>query len=393
MRLGATLTRVRDRVVRGRRAARPAAQLRAAVPDASDPRRAVARAAAAVGVDIGSAWIKIVELVGGRDGFSVRARLTVPTPPGTVRGGRISFPPVVGRVLRDALGHAGIRTRRAVASVSGHVSLVREVRLPRLSGDELREAARFEVMRYLPYPITEATYDAFVLGEVPDTGAARMEVLLAAARTDLLAQHVDTLRAAGLEPAVIDVEPFALLRAMVPAGTPAGRPGLYLHLGATHTGILIVDGTTPRVARSVVGGGNVITQRIAAQRGLSLEEAETYKIRLSGPDVPEGEARTIEGLLRDAVADLTLEVRRSIDYFQGQYRGVMPDRAVLTGGGAMLPGLPRLLGIELDMPAQVGDPFRQLARSAQPGDAGPAPDHGAPLAVALGLALRGVEEA
>ncbi len=282
MRLGATLTRVRDRVVRGRRAARPAAQLRAAVPDASDPRRAVARAAAAVGVDIGSAWIKIVELVGGRDGFSVRARLTVPTPPGTVRGGRISFPPVVGRVLRDALSHAGIRTRRAVASVSGHVSLVREVRLPRLSGDELREAARFEVMRYLPYPITEATYDAFVLGEVPDTGAARMEVLLAAARTDLLAQHVDTLRAAGLEPAVIDVEPFALLRAMVPAGTPAGRPGLYLHLGATHTGILIVDGTTPRVARSVVGGGNVITQRIAAQRGLSLEEAETYKIRLSG---------------------------------------------------------------------------------------------------------------
>ena len=293
-------------------------------------------------------------------------------------------------MLREALGHAGIRTRRAVASVSGHVSLVREVRLPRLSGDELREAARFEVMRYLPYPITEATYDAFVLGEVPDTGASRMEVLLAAARTDLLGQHVDTLRAAGLEPAVIDVEPFALLRAMVPSGTPAGRAGLYLHMGATHTGILIVDGTTPRVARSVVGGGNHITERIAAQKGLSTEQAETYKLRLSAHDVPDGEARSVEGLLLEAVADLTLEVRRSIDYFQGQYRGALPDRVVLTGGAAMLPGLSRLLASELDMPAQIGDPFGQLAGAGPVDDAGGAPEHGAPLAVALGLAQRGL---
>ena len=175
MRVGATLTRLRDRVARGRGAHGP----QAAVPDGPDTRRTAARGATSVGVDIGSAWIKIVEVAGDRDGLSVRARVTVPTPPGTVRSGRISFPPVVGRVLRDTLSHAGIRTRRTVASVSGHVSLVREVRLPRLSGDELREAARFEVMRYLPYPITEATYDAFVLGETPgqrhapDGGPAR----------------------------------------------------------------------------------------------------------------------------------------------------------------------------------------------------------------------------
>ena len=88
MGIGATLTRVRDRVAQGRRdPARPAAQPRVAAPEASDPRRTAPRTAAAVGVDIGSAWIKVVELTGGRDGVSVRARLTVPTPPGTVRGG------------------------------------------------------------------------------------------------------------------------------------------------------------------------------------------------------------------------------------------------------------------------------------------------------------------
>jgi len=388
MRVGATLTRLRDRVARGRGAHGP----QAAVPDGPDTRRTAARGATSVGVDIGSAWIKIVEVAGDRDGLSVRARVTVPTPPGTVRSGRISFPPVVGRVLRDTLSHAGIRTRRTVASVSGLVSLVREVRLPRLSGDELREAARFEVMRYLPYPITEATYDAFVLGETQDSGTPRMEVLLAAARTDVLAQHVDTLRAAGLEPVVIDVEPFALLRAMVPPTAPAGRVGLYIHMGAAHTDILIVDGTSPRVVRSVVVGGNLITQRIAGQMGITPEEAETYKLRLSGRDVPDTEARRVEVVVRDSVGDLTVEVRRSLDYFQGQYRGAMPDRIVLTGGGAMLAGLSRLLTTELDIPVQVGDPFGQLVGAPLLESAGIAPEHGAPFAVAMGLAQRGVEE-
>jgi len=355
-------------------------------------RRRRSRAGTYLGVDIGSAWIKAVELASGRGGLSVRTRVRVPTPPGTVQAGRISAPGVVGRALRQALGHAGVRTRRVVASVSGQVALVREVRLPHLAGDELHEAARFEVMRYLPYPITEATYDAFVLDEVQDNGATRMEVLVAAARTDLLAQHVETLRAAGLEPFVIDVEPFALLRAMVSADALEGRAALYIHIGATHTELLIVDGTAPRVIRTVVVGGNLITQRLAERKGVSLEDAETLKLRLSAQHVPDRDAKALEEIMRDALGDLTVEARRSLDYYQGRSRGAVPDHAVITGGGAALPGLSRLLATELDVPVQIGDPFRGLAGVPQRVGAAAPSEQDSALAVAVGLAERGAEE-
>ena len=348
-----------------------------------------------LGVDIGSARIKAVEIGRGGGGLTVRAAGSVATPSGAVQEGKITDPQAVGRALREVLATAGIRTRHAVASVNGQVAIVREVRMPKLPPAEVKAAARFEVERYLPYPIAEVTYDTFVVGEFKDNGNTRLDVLVAAARTDVLTQHVTALRAAGLEPEILDVEPFALARAMTVGGKQAqSKILIYIHIGAENTGIVIADGQVPRVMRTVAFGGNTVTKLLAERLGVEFAQAESLKLKLGsgqqeGAPVPD--PRQLEEVMISSLGDLTTEVRRSLDYYEGRNRGAGPEGALVTGGGALLPGLTKYLATDLGVPVEVGDPFQSVGGlpRAKGGDAAQA---GTMMAVAVGLARRGVEE-
>jgi type IV pilus assembly protein PilM len=347
-----------------------------------------------LGVDIGSAAIKAVELNPGDKTMSVRAVGAVATPPDAMQEGRITNPHAIGRALRKMLSNAGIRTRQAVTAVSGQVAIVREVRMPNLPAAELKQAARFEVERYLPYPIAEVTYDVGVIGEVKEEGNTRLDVLVVAARSDVLNQHVAALRAAGLEPIVVDMEPFALARAMVGGNGSGQHLVIYIHVGAANTAIVIVDGTTPRVMRNVAFGGNTFTRLLAERLGVDFDKAEAVKLHL-GTGSKDGASKLdpqqLEEVLMTGLRDLTTEVRRSLEYYGGRYMGAVPERAVVTGGGALLPGLTKYLSIELDVPVEVGDPFEGLAKSQKFTGAELASQSGAMLAVAVGLAQREAE--
>jgi len=351
------------------------------------------RSGTALGVDIGSARIKAVELSRSGGGAVIRAAGSVPTPAGAIQEGRITDPQAVGRALRELVASAGIRTRNSVASVSGQVAVVREVRMPKLPPAEVKAAARFEVERYLPYPIAEVTYDTFVVGEFKDNGNTRLDVLVAAARTDVLSQHVTALKAAGLEPEILDVESFALARAMTARGKQAqNKIIIYIHIGAENTGIMIADGPVPRVMRTVVFGGNTVTRLLAERLGMDFNQAEALKVKLGsgqqeGANVPD--PRQLEEVMVAGLGDLTTEVRRSLDYYEGRNRGAGPEGALVTGGGALLPGLTRYLSTDLGVPVEVGDPFQAVGAMPR-GRGGDQP--GSMMAIAVGLARRGVDE-
>ncbi len=362
--------------------------------------RRASRSGTYLGVDIGSAMIKAVELGRNGEGMSVRAVGTTPTPGGAVQEGRIIDPEAVGRALREMLAQASIRARQAVASVNGQVAIVREIRLPSLPADELKQAARFEVERYLPYPIAEVTYDTFVMGETKDNGNTRLDVLVVAARTDVLNQHVAALRAAGLEPVILDVELFALARAMADAGAPSPDEAvIYIHVGAESTAIVIVSGMLPRVMRSVAFGGSTITHLLAERLGVDPDKAEALKVQMSAggagaPATPD--ALQLQEVVITGLGDLTTEVRRSLDYYGGRFRGAVPERAVVTGGSALLPGLTQYLSTDLDVPVEVGNPFLGLKWPSPAGlpqpDASAGQVSGPAMAVAVGLARRGADE-
>lgn len=351
----------------------------------------MARHSGALGVDIGSAAIKIVEISGdangtaGRSGMAVRAAASTPTPAGTMEEGRITDPQAIGRALRELVQRAGIRTRRAVAAVNGQVALMREVRMPPLPPEEIRQAARFEVERYLPYPIAEVTFDSVVLGESRDNGNSRTDVLVVAARTDVLHQHAAALQAAGLEPAVLEVEPLAVARA-VTSHAPSEHVTACIHLGSSVTMILVAEGEAPRVIRTVAFGATQLLETMASQLDAAGEAPSALLTRLAAAG--EGGPPGLREALDDSLASLVTEIRRSLEYYGGRYRAVVPDRIVVTGGGAALPGITASLTTALDMPVTLGDPFADLG--GPPDGGGPEP--GAAYAVAAGLARRGVDE-
>ncbi len=351
----------------------------------------MARHSGAVGVDIGSAAIKVVELLGDGQGAegsgaSVRAAASAPTPAGTIEEGRIKDVQAVGRALRDLVQSAGIKTRRAVAAVNGQVALMREVRMPQLPPEEIRQAARFEVERYLPYPIAEVTFDTVVVGDSGQGADSRVDVLVVAARTDVLHQHAAALQAAGLEPVVLEVEPLAVVRAVSQRAAPE-QVTACVHLGSSVTMILVAEGEVPRVIRTVAFGTTQLLEAAASRLGATGEAPEVLQARLAAA----GAGDSVPGLreaIDDSLSSLVTEIRRSLEYYGGRYRAAVPDRVVVTGGGAALPGITASLTSALDMPVELGDPFAELGGFPQQG----APEAGAAYAVAAGLARRGVDE-
>ncbi len=349
----------------------------------------MARHTGAVGVDIGSAAIKVVELSADEQGNGrgpvVRAAASAATPPAAIEEGRIKDAAAVGRALRALVQGAGIRTRRAVAAVNGQVALMREVRMPQLPADEIRQAARFEVERYLPYPIAEVTFDTVPIGESRDGGNNRLDVLVVAARTDVLKQHIAAVQAAGLDPAVVEVEPLAVVRA-VASRAAADQVTACIHVGSSVTMILVAEGEAPRVIRTVAFGTTQMLEAAASRLGGTGEAPEALQARLAaaGSEGLPGLRETIDEVL----GSLVTEIRRSLEYYGGRYRATVPDRVVVTGGGGVLPGITASLTSALDMPVELADPFADLGGFPQSGAPGTAPAY----AVAAGLARRGVDD-
>jgi type IV pilus assembly protein PilM len=352
----------------------------------------MARHAGIIGVDIGSAAIKLVELSNGGSP-KVRAVASVATPAGALEEGRIKDPQAVGKALRGLIQSKGIKTKRAVTAVNGQVALMREVHMPPLPVEEIKQAARFEVERYLPYPIADVTFDTVVVGEGGDGDKKGLDVLVVAARTDVLRQHMAALQTAGLEPAVLEVEPLAVVRAVASNATKE-QVTACIHIGSSVTMILVAEGQVPRVIRTVAFGTTQLLEAAASRLGATGKEQAGLQARLATAaqaNAQAGGAEAVPGLreaIDDALLSLVTEIRRSLEYYGGRFRTAVPDRVVVTGGGATLPDVTASLTAALDMPVERGDPFVELGEPP----AGMAPEARPAYAVAAGLARRGVSE-
>lgn len=220
-----------------------------------------------VGLDIGSCYVKAVEL--RRSGSSVELLgrpAIVPTPPRSVEGGVIVDPTAVAGALAEVLAIGGFKTRQVIASVGGDSSVVvRITEVPKMSGKELEEAIQWELDRQTPFPIDQCIYDYQPIQPADaDPSDQNMEVLLAVAQEDMVNAHVDTILSAKLNPVSIDVEPLAIARAIVDAanGQYADQTVGIIHIGATSTIILIVRKGLLSFVRTVPTAGNSLTSAI-----------------------------------------------------------------------------------------------------------------------------------
>jgi type IV pilus assembly protein PilM len=337
-----------------------------------------------VGLDIGSSSVKVVELSGkGTEPRLVRFGMADLAPEAIVEG-EIMDRQLLVESIQNLFERTQVRNRRVATGVSGRGVIVKKITMERLPPQEAREAIHWEAEQHVPYDINDVALDFEILRT--DVGPTQMQVLLVAAKRDLISAHADLVREAGLIPAVIDVHSFAVQNAaelnyeFLPAEVVA-----LVNIGAELTNINLVQGGVPLYTQDLSVGGNTCLEGLQKKHGVSRADA----LASLGPGHA-GPGLELDPVLRGFCADLGTAIERSLVYLKSNGDADKLDRVLLSGGGARIHGLAPVLAERLKVPVETADPLRRVQCSAEM-FGGADPHEVAPqLAVGIGLALRKV---
>ena len=351
-----------------------------------------------VGIDIGSNCIKAVEIEPTASGWTLVNAAVAPTPKDCIKDGSIVNIADVSADIRTMLREAGIKATSAVCAISGSQVIVRQVQFPKMPEATLRKSIRYEASKYISSSMEDSIVEFQILGDAEDP--TQMNVMLVAAPREMIDSRVTALESAGLEPLVIDIESFALIRSLVEFNATdeylASTIAL-IDIGASHTDVDIVSKGEFALTRNIPIAGDSFTNAIKSLTGGTVEEAEQAKLAMTATN-PVDQLNTAEPdnkcwrVVQPLLDELIREIRRSIHFYQSQFPEGSADaqvvKVVLTGGTARMPGLDAYVSNKLNTPTEVASVFKQTAietgRVAQQF----IDEHGPVLAVCTGLALK-----
>jgi type IV pilus assembly protein PilM len=349
-------------------------------------------ARALLGLDIGTSSVRAAEVSTKTDPPMLARFTSVPLPRGAVAGGEIAELESVVVALKELVAKGRFSVKHTAIGIANQKVVVRQIDIPAMEEDELKGALQFQAQEHIPIPIEDAILDYQVLDEfTAESGDRMLKVLLVAAQRDMVSTFVSVAQEAGLDPAVVDLSPFADMRALA-SRTPllgARESEALIDIGAGVTNIVVHEQGRPRFVRILPMGGDDISDALVSALNVDWTEAESVKARVGvspegGPVPVEGAAKIIE----QRAAAFIDEVRGSIDYYLTQTGAGRITTVIITGGASKLPGLHERLASGLHLPVEEGQPLTRV----RIGKVSQTPDELAQMsaisAVAIGLALR-----
>lgn len=339
------------------------------------------RSKSSVGLDIGSSLVKIVEIDHSKNTPILTRYGIHKLPPEAIVDGEIMDRSLVIEGIQECVSKAGIAKKEVVTAVSGRAVIVKKIVMDKMNPDDAKEAIFWEAEQHVPFDIDDVCLDFQVLKE--DVGRNQMEILLVAAKKEMVNTHGDLIRDAGFEPVIIDVDSFAVQNAYGASldNEWEGVTGL-INIGSDVTNINIVHNDIPLFTRDLSVGSNVFIEGLQREFGISFEEAEAM---VSGESPLETDEQ-FRQVITDASEDLSMGIERSISFLKTAGDAEQLDDAVLSGGGARIPFLRDILSEKHDIHFKIHDPLAAFERDESlAGEL----DVVAPLlTVSLGLALR-----
>jgi type IV pilus assembly protein PilM len=318
-----------------------------------------------------------------------------PLEPGIVVGGELRDPDKLATALKEFFAKNGLPKRGVRLGIANNRIGVRTFEISGIQDPkQLGNAIRFRAQEALPIPIDEAVLDYQVLGEGVDAdGQPTQRILLVVAYRELIDRYVDACKKAGIVLAGIDLEAFALLRALqAPQDGVGADPTAALvavAIGHERSTFAVSNGHVCEFTRVLEWGGSALNVAIARAIDAAPSEVEDVKRALALTDemVPESltpeQAKKAREAMRRAIQTFARELVSSLQYYQNQPGSLGIGEIVLTGGTAHLPGiageLERLIGVRV----RVGDPLARLKVSKKVGD----PTQLGSFAIAIGLGI------
>ena len=339
-----------------------------------------------LGLDISSTAIKLLELSQSGDRLRVESYAVEPLPANSVIEKNIADVEAVGDAIKRAVKRSASRTKLAAVAVAGSAVITKIIAMPAsLTEDEMEQQIELEADQYIPYPLEEVNLDFEVIGP-SENDPERIDVLLAASRSENVDIRIAAIELAGLKAKIVDVEAYAMENAfslLIPQLPEQGidQTIAVIDIGATMTTLNVMHDRKTIYTREQVFGGKQLTEEIQRRYGLSYEEAGMAKRQGGLPDnyIPE-----VLEPFKDA---MTQQVSRSLQFFYGssQYNNV--DHIVLAGGSAMIPGIDEMIANKLGVHTSVANPFTNMTLASRVKAQSLSNDAPA-LMIAAGLAMR-----
>jgi type IV pilus assembly protein PilM len=345
-----------------------------------------------VGLDIGSSSIKLAEVISSSQGYVLNKFLQLPLPKGIIVEGVLADAQELSLKVKELFKNSGLRRRGIATSLSGNSVIIKKITLTQMNETELRDLIRDEGGKYLPFDnMDDVNYDFQILGD-NEFNPNQMDIIIVAAKKDIVNSYLDALVDAGLNVMIMDVDSFAL-ETMYEANYEYENNEIVVivNIGASITNINIIKGGMSIFTRDFTLGGNSITEALQEKYKISFEEAERNKVECP-PDDNEDDIVELRNSILDFAEPICSEIERSIDYFRSTFGGENIKHVFLSGGSARISGLTAILSQRLNMETQIINPFLKIGYNKKNIDAKALESISPIAAVAIGLGLRKMDD-
>lgn len=316
------------------------------------------RETSTVGLDIGSHSIKLVKLRHARSGdYILEAMGKWDLKPGVVENGEIKNKESLKEAITTLVNQCDPSIVDVVISMSGNAMLSEKFTFNIDHNDNTEETILWEASQKSPFDVDDITLDYKILKEFPEKN--QIEVLLVAAKNQIMQNYIDLLYEVGLRPVIVDVETFALYNCVsLETTADAAHEGVtaLLNIGHNHTNVTFFKDGIYHSSRDMNTAGSFFAKTVSRQLSVT-EEAAADMIRGKG-DVPD--KALLAKSLEYAAEEISSFVDLAFSYFRSTEKSDKIDQIVLSGGGAYLPGLTKLLSERHNTSVRISNPLAHL---------------------------------
>ena len=352
----------------------------------------MAKGKLALGLDIGSTGVKLIQLKEqrkrGQVGYALQSFGMKPLPPEAIVDGALMNSTAIVQAIQELLSELKVKQRDVAIGVSGHSVIIKKISMPRMTQEELEEAIQWEAEQHIPFEIKDVNIDTQILKPDANDATGQMDVLLVAAKKDMINDYTSVVTEAGLLPAVVDVDAFAVQNCFGENYEVPNETVVLINAGAAVVNINIVSGGVTTFTRDVTIGGNQFTEEIQKQLNVSYEEAEALKIGGRQGDRDAVVPQEVERVIASVAEQVAGEIQRSLDFYAGTAADATFARVYLSGGTARIPALFKTIESRVGVPVEILNPFKQIEIDNRRFDPAFIMDVAPQAAVAVGLALR-----
>jgi type IV pilus assembly protein PilM len=338
-----------------------------------------------IGIDIGSSSVKLVHLQEHKGGYQLLEVGIIPLPPEAIVDNSFMDSSSIVEAIKNLISSLGVKIKDVACSISGNSVIIRKISLPTMPPEELEDQIGWEAEQYIPFDINDVNIDFQILSQ-DSFDPSKMNVLLVASKKDIINDYVTVFNEAGLQLSVVDVDSFAVQNAFeINYDVNPDEVLALVNIGAGVMNINVVKGGVTLFTRDVQMGGNLYTEEIQKQMGVSGVEAESMKTLAH-----ETCSDTLSDVISRVNDSITQEIRRSLDFYNSSANEDSITKIFASGGCTKMYKLVTTISEKLGLPVEIINPFAKLHYADKDFDPEYLQEISPLMAVTVGLAIRRV---